>query len=118
MQKEIADSSAILNEKIDTKERIIVGMNEYENKNEKITIPILKISKKVEDDQIKFIEELRLERNNQLVAEKLKEVENASKNNDNLLYPIIDAVLEYATLGEIVQAMKNVFGDWQEKSII
>ena len=118
LQKEIADSSAILNEKIDSKERIIVGMNEYENKNEKITIPILKISKKVEDDQIEFIKKLRLERNNQLVAEKLKEVENASKNNDNLLYPIIDAVLEYATLGEIVQSMKNVFGDWQEKSII
>ena len=118
LQKEIADSSAILNEKIDSKERIIVGMNEYENKNEKITIPILEISKKVEDDQIEFIKKLRLERNNQLVAEKLKEVENASKNNDNLLYPIIDAVLEYATLGEIVEAMKNVFGDWQEKSII
>ena len=118
LQKEIADSSAILNEKIDLKERVIVGMNKYENKDEKITIPILKISKKVEDDQIEFVKKVRLERNNELVDIKLKKIEETSKTHDNLLYPIIDAVLEYATLGEIVESMKNVFGDWQEKSII
>ena len=118
LQKEIADSSAILNEKIDLKERVIVGMNKYENKDEKITIPILKISKKVEDDQIEFVKKIRLERNNELVDIKLKKIEEISKTHDNLLYPIIDAVLEYATLGEIVESMKNVFGDWQEKSII
>ncbi len=118
LQKEIADSSAILNEKIDLKERVIVGMNKYENKDEKITIPILKISKKVEDDQVEFVKKIRLERNNELVGIKLKKIEETSKTHDNLLYPIIDAVLEYATLGEIVESMKNVFGDWQEKSII
>ena len=118
LQKEIADSSAILNEKIDLKERVIVGMNKYENKDEKITIPILKISKKVEDEQIEFVKKIRLERNNKLVDIKLKKIEETSKTHDNLLYPIIDAVLEYATLGEIVESMKNVFGDWQEKSII
>tara|TARA_B100001996_G_scaffold374376_1_gene352905 strand:- start:1025 stop:2647 length:1623 start_codon:yes stop_codon:yes gene_type:complete len=118
LQKEIADSSAILNEKIDLKERVIVGMNKYENKDEKITIPILKISKKVEDDQVEFVKKIRLERNNELVDIKLKKIEETSKTHDNLLYPIIDAVLEYATLGEIVESMKNVFGDWQEKSII
>ena len=118
LQKEIADSSAILNEKIDLKERVIVGMNKYENKDEKITIPILKISKKVEDEQIEFVKKIRLERNNELVDIKLKKIEETSKTHDNLLYPIIDAVLEYATLGEIVESMKNVFGDWQEKSII
>ena len=118
LQKEIADSSAILNEKIDLKERVIVGMNKYENKDEKITIPILKISKKVEDDQVQFVKKVRLERNNELVDIKLKKIEETSKTHDNLLYPIIDAVLEYATLGEIVESMKNVFGDWQEKSII
>ena len=118
LQKEIADSSAILNEKIDLKERVIVGMNKYENNDEKITIPILKISKKVEDDQVKFVKKIRLNRNSELVNIKLKKIEETSKTDDNLLYPIIDAVLEYATLGEIVESMKNVFGDWQEKSII
>ena len=118
LQKEIADSSAIFNEKIDLKERVVVGMNKYENKDDRITIPILKISKKVEYDQVEYVKKLRLDRNNELVKIKLKKIENASQTMDNLLYPIIDAVLEYATLGEIVQSMKNVFGDWQEKSII
>ena len=118
LQKEIADSSAIFNEKIDLKERVVVGMNKYENKDEKITIPILKISKKVEDDQVEYVKKIRLDRDNDLVNKKLKKIEDTSQSMDNLLYPIIDAVLEYATLGEIVQSMKNVFGDWQEKSII
>jgi len=118
LQKEIADSSAIFNEKIDLKERVVVGMNKYENKDEKITIPILKISKKVEDDQVEYVKKIRLDRDNELVNKKLKIIEDTSQSMDNLLYPIIDAVLEYATLGEIVQSMKNVFGDWQEKSII
>ena len=118
LQKEIADSSATLNEKIDSKERVIVGMNEYKNKNENISIPILEISKNVEDDQVKILKKLRIDRNNKLVELKLKKIESTSKTNDNLLYPIIDAVLEYATLGEIVKSMKNVFGDWEEKSII
>jgi len=118
LQKEIADSSAALNEKIDLKERVIVGMNEYKNKNENISIPILKISKNVEDDQVNILKKLRLDRNNKLVESKLNKIESTSKTNDNLLYPIIAAVLEYATLGEIVKSMKNVFGDWEEKSII
>jgi methylmalonyl-CoA mutase N-terminal domain/subunit len=118
LQKEIADSSAALNEKIDLKERVIVGMNRYKNENENISIPILKISKNVEDDQVNILKKLRLDRNNKLVESKLKKIESTSKTNDNLLYPIIAAVLEYATLGEIVKSMKNVFGDWEEKSII
>lgn len=118
LQKEIADSSAMLNEKIDNNERIIVGMNDYVNEKEEVTIPILKISKKVEDDQIKLINNLKSSRNSKLVHKKLKEIERVSRSNENLLNPIIEAVLEYATLGEIVESMKNVFGDWQEKSII
>ena len=67
---------------------------------------------------MKILKKLRIDRNNKLVELKLKKIESTSKTNDNLLYPIIDAVLEYATLGEIVKSMKNVFGDWEEKSII
>ncbi|MDB4859744.1 methylmalonyl-CoA mutase family protein [Candidatus Marinimicrobia bacterium] len=118
LQKEIADSSADLNEKIDNNERVIVGMNDYINEDEKITIPILKISKKVENIQVDLLKKLRLSRNNDLVKSKLDNIEKASRSDKNLLNPIIDAVLEYATLGEIVESMKNVFGEWQEKSVI
>ena len=118
LQIEIADSSADLNEKIDNNERVIVGMNDYINEDEKITIPILKISKKVENIQVDLLKKLRLIRNNDLVKSKLDNIEKASRSDKNLLNPIIDAVLEYATLGEIVESMKNVFGEWQEKSVI
>ena len=118
LQREIADSSAELNEKIDSNQRIIVGMNDYINEKEEITIPILKISNKVEQDQIKLISNLRKSRNDTKVKDKLKKIEQTCKTKHNLLSPIIEAVLEYATLGEIVESMKNVFGDWQEKSVI
>ena len=107
-----------MNEKIDSNERVIVGMNDYINEDEKITIPILKISKKVENTQVDLLKKLRLSRNSDLVKSKLDNIEKASRSDKNLLNPIIDAVLEYATLGEIVESMKNVFGDWQEKSVI
>ena len=71
LQKEIA-GVAELNEKIDKNKRIIVGMNEYINEKEEITIPILKISNKVEEDQSKLINNLRKSRNNTKVKDKLR----------------------------------------------
>ena len=53
-----------------------------------------------------------------MVGLKLNNIEKACKNNDNLVPIIIDAVLEYATLGEIINSMKNVFGEWNERSVI
>ena len=49
---------------------------------------------------------------------KLSKIESACKNGENLVPVIIDAVLEYATLGEIVESMKNIFGEWHETSVI
>ena len=56
--------------------------------------------------------------NNQLVKEKLQKITDSAKTNENLMPLIIDAALEYATLGEIVDSMKSVFGEWQEKAVI
>ena len=55
---------------------------------------------------------------NSNVKIKLKSIENACKTKENLVPLIIEAALEYATLGEIVDSMKSHFGDWEEKSII
>ena len=69
---------------------------------------------------IKFakLKSLKKERNNKIVNEKLIKITSACRNNKNLLPLIIDASLEYATLGEIVNSMKEVFGEWQETSVI
>ena len=93
-------------------------MNKFNKLNEQLDIPILKISREVEETQIKSLKEVKSLRNNQMVTEKLNIIENACKSNANLVPVIIDAVLEYATLGEIVTAMKNHFGEWTESSII
>ena len=77
-----------------------------------------KISKDVENEQISRLNDIKKARDNKLVKLKLKNIEKACKTNENLVPIIIDAVLEYATLGEIVESMKNVFGEWTEKSII
>ena len=100
------------------KERFIVGVNNFIKEDESIDIPILEISDKVQKKQIDELLKIKDNRNNQLVEEKLNKITNACKANSNLLPLIIDAALEYATLGEIVDSMKEVFGDWTEKAII
>jgi len=118
LQKEIADASSEYNRAIESNERIVVGVNDFIKKDEKIDIPILKISKSVEENQIKSLKSIKFKRNNNIVKDKLLDIEKACKSNDNLVPFIIDAVLEYATLGEIVEAMKNCFGEWTEKTVI
>ena len=118
MQKEISDSSKAYNDLIEQDERYIVGINKFVNNNENIDIPLLKISKEVERKQVDNLKSLKNNRNNNKVVDKLKLIELACKNGNNLVPVIIDAALEYASLGEIVDAMKNHFGDWHEKPII
>jgi len=118
-QKEIANSSSDYNEKVEKGDRHIVGVNKFVNDDDDdVDIPILKISKKVEKNQIKRLNDVKKKRNNSNVKIKLKSIEKACKTKENLVPLIIDAALEYATLGEIVASMKSHFGDWQEKTII
>ena len=118
LQREIADSSDNYNKQLEKEDRYIIGVNKFVKKDEKIDIPLLKISNKVEKEQVNGIKTLKRNRNNKLVNMKLKRIEKACINKDNLVPVIVEAALEYATLGEIVNAMKNHFGEWQEKNII
>jgi len=117
-QREIADSASIYNNKIENKERFIVGVNNFVKEDETIDIPILEITDKVQVEQIDELKKIKNTRNNKLVEEKLYKITQASKADTNLMPLIIDAALEYATLGEIVDSMKLVFGDWKEDAII
>jgi len=117
-QKEIADSSSLYNDKIEKKDRYIVAVNKFVKEDEKIDIPILEITDKVQAMQIKKLKVIRSKRDNNLVDKKLLKITEACKSNKNLLPLIVEAALEYATLGEIVNAMKVVFGEWNEQSVI
>ncbi|MAV58700.1 MAG: methylmalonyl-CoA mutase [Candidatus Marinimicrobia bacterium] len=117
-QNEIAKASEKFQREVDSLERIIVGVNKYQKENEEIDIPILEIGSKTEIDQKKSLKELKLKRDKNYVEISLKNLSKASKNGDNLLPPIIECTKAYCTLGEMVETMKMVFGDWQEKAII
>ena len=117
-QREIADSASEYQKKVDSKNRIIVGVNEFIKDNEKIDIPILEIRKSVTEEQIGKLQAIKSQRNNIKVKNKLDIIREVCNRNDNIVPYIIEAVREYATLGEIVDAMKDVFGEWHETSVI
>ena len=113
-QKEIADSASIYQESIDTKDRIIVGINDFIEKDEKLDIEILKISKKAQKIQEKKIEKLKKNRNTKNLNIKMKKLRNACENNLNLVPYLVSVAEEGATMGEIVEVMKTVYGEWEE----
>jgi methylmalonyl-CoA mutase N-terminal domain/subunit len=117
-QGEISKAASEYQEKVDQKQRIVVGVNEFVKKGEKIEIPILKLGKESEVNQTKAIEELRKKRNNQKVNDALEDIRDACSSDRNIMEPIIHAAKAYTTLGEIVQEMKDVFGEWQETTVI
>ena len=116
-QREIAKAASDYQQLVDEKKRIVVGINDFIKEDEKIEIPILEIGKEAERKQIKAITDLRDKRNDEAVKFVLDEVRNACKNKTNIILPIIKAAKAYATLGEIVGAMKEIFGEWEESSI-
>tara|TARA_Y100001960_G_scaffold230672_1_gene242123 strand:+ start:774 stop:2423 length:1650 start_codon:yes stop_codon:yes gene_type:complete len=116
LQKEISDASSDYQNKVDNKDRIIVGMTDFIKENEEIEIPILEIRKEVESEQNDRLSKIKQERNESEVLAKLEKIQECCKNNQNLMPFIIDAVESYATLEEIVNSMKSVFGEWQEKA--
>ena len=117
-QKEIANSSSDYNNQLESSNRYVVGMNKFVKENEEIDIPILKISKKVEEEQINKLKKIKKKRDESVVNDKLLKIKKAAQTKENLVPLIIEAALDYATLGEIVEAMKSEFGEWQEKSVI
>ena len=117
-QGEIAKAASEYQAKVDQKQRIVVGVNEFVKKSEKIEIPILKLGKESEINQIKTIERLRKKRDNQKVNDALADIRDACSSDRNIMEPIIHAAKAYTTLGEIVQEMKDVFGEWQETTVI
>jgi len=117
-QREIAEAAADYQRRVDSKRRIVVGVNDFIKDEEEIEIPILKMRKDIEDEQIKSLTILRNSRNNNNVDEKLTAITCASRNSENLIPLIVEAAQSYATLGEIVDSMKVVFGEWQEVAVI
>lgn len=118
LQKELAKAAYVYQREIDEKDRVIVGVNKYIHKDEKLEIPILKISEEVEEVQRKSIAKAKSMREQGKVDETLEDLRNACRNNENTMPYIIEAVRQYATVGEVCEAMKDVYGDYTEPPIV
>jgi methylmalonyl-CoA mutase N-terminal domain/subunit len=113
-QKEIADAAYRYQREVESKEKFIVGVNEFIEENEKIEIPILTISPDVEIAQRKRLAALKQSRSQQDVDESLAEILAASENGNNLMPIFVKAAHNNVTLGEMVGELKKVFGTYDE----
>lgn len=117
-QREIARAAFEYEKKVNENSRIVVGVNDFTKDDDEIEIPILEIGLEAEEKQRSQLEELRGDREQKRAEEALKSVEAAARKSTNLVPPIVEAAKAQATLGEIVDAMKVVFGEWQETPVL
>jgi methylmalonyl-CoA mutase N-terminal domain/subunit len=114
-QREIAEASYRYQLAVDRKEKIIVGVNDFIS--EEKPIEILTIDETVAKRQAERLRKLRAERSKDEVARRLTALHKAAQGSENLMPHIFEAVKAYATLGEICDAMREVFGTYEEVAI-
>jgi methylmalonyl-CoA mutase, N-terminal domain len=114
-QREIAEASYRYQMAVDKKEKIIVGVNEYVTAEK--PIELLQIDETVARRQETRLSKLRAERSGAEVERRLQALRKAAEGSDNLMPLIYDAVKAYATLGEICEAMRTVFGAYEEVAV-
>lgn len=118
VQKEIQDAAYRYQREIEKSDRIIVGVNKFTIRDEPPG-DILKVDPKLQDVQIQKLTQVKNERNNEIILNKLSELRNAAKDPDKNLIPFIfDAVKEYASLGEICNVLREEFGEYQESIVL
>jgi len=113
VQAEIQKSAYIYQKDIESKQRIIVGVNKFQA-DEKETLDTLKIDKQVEIDQVQFLKKIKAERSAETVKERLKSLKEAAQSDSNLMPFIIDAVKNYCSIGEVCNSLREVFGEYKE----
>jgi methylmalonyl-CoA mutase N-terminal domain/subunit len=113
VQREIERAAYDYQKAVEGGREIVVGVNKFQAQEE-TPIPTLRIDPAIEQEQIARVQRVRAERNAKAAAAALSEVEQAARSGANLLPPIIAAVEAYATLGEIADRMRAVFGEYTE----
>ena len=111
-QKEISRSAYEYQKEIENNQRIIVGVNKFTEK-ESYKINTLKVTSALQKKQITKITQYKKKRNNKLVIDSLNNLKITAQSKDNLMPAIIDAIKSNATLGEISQSLRDVFGEYK-----
>jgi methylmalonyl-CoA mutase, N-terminal domain len=116
-QREIAESSYRFQQAVEAREKIIVGVNDYVQEDEP-PHPILYIDETAAETQLAQLAELRRTRDNDAVSRALEQMRVAARGSANLMYPMLDAVRAYATVGEMCDALRDVWGEYEETPAI
>ena len=116
-QREIAEASFRYQHEVEQKQRIIVGVNRYEHEDEE-PLEILKIDPTLEGKQIGRVQALRGRRDSAAVESALTKLKKDAAHEDrNLMPQIVDASKEYVTMGEMCDALREVWGVWRETPV-
>jgi methylmalonyl-CoA mutase N-terminal domain/subunit len=116
-QREIAESAYRFQQEVERRRQVIVGVNEFVA-DDASGVPILQIDEAVALRQVEKAERLRRDRNRDDVRRSLDALREAAAGAKNTMPPLVDAVRAYATIGEMCDALRDVWGEYQEQAII
>ena len=115
-QKEIAENAFKQQKEIESGERVIVGLNKYRIEEE-VPIKMFKVDPNIQKKQMDRLKEVKKNRNNDRVKKILKNIKDSANDGENIVPSILNAVKEYATIGEITDSLKDIFGEHREEMI-
>jgi methylmalonyl-CoA mutase N-terminal domain/subunit len=117
-QQEIGHAAYRFQKSLDDKKYVQVGVNEYVEEEPHRPVEILKITQATEDEQVARVRAVRARRDAAAVEKALARVRQSAKDGENMMPAFIEAVETYATLGEVVQVVKEVYGEYLEPAVV
>jgi methylmalonyl-CoA mutase N-terminal domain/subunit len=116
MQRQIADSAFRFQRRVESADRVIVGVNRFQQSRQS-DLEIERVGPHYQEAQMEAVRQLRAERDGPAVEKSLARLDEAARGCDNLLYPLKDALSVYATIGECCAVLRGVFGEYQPPDI-
>ncbi len=116
-QKEIAESVYRFQQAVERRDRTIVGVNDFVAEHD-ISVATLYIDQSAGEEQVAALERLKATRDNAAVTRALAHLRSAAQSTENVMTPILEAVRAYATVGEMCDALRDVWGEYEEVSIV
>jgi methylmalonyl-CoA mutase N-terminal domain/subunit len=116
-QKEVAEASYRFQQSVERRAKIIVGVNDYVQEDEP-PVPILYIDEATADTQVRRLEDLRRTRDNDRVRSSLDRLRDTARGTGNTMYALLECVRAYATVGEMCDALRDVWGEYEEVPLI
>jgi methylmalonyl-CoA mutase N-terminal domain/subunit len=116
-QREVAEASYKFQQAVERADKVIVGVNDFVQEDG-AQVPILYIDETTAERQLMRLNELKRTRDNDLVARSLDALRDAARGTTNTMYPLLDCARAYATVGEMCDALRGVWGEYEEEPLI